>query len=229
MCRKGDPSHVEFIAQAGTARTPRLFEDALVVPDNMFFDGRRLVDVEWNRVRIISVSGVALTQWLKLPQPPGFAELVDDGRLLLLTTGPELRAYDTATLHLRYPPIPLTDSPERLRSNVDGSRVLLSFGGSSADGFVEHLQVFDARQDRRLPGEAVLPGQLRHLAFSADSTRILAVGPTAAATTVFADCIASASFRTIRSSRCNGQILPQVVATYCWSLAQPIRALAAML
>ncbi len=156
------------------------------IPDNMFFDGRRLVDVEWNQLRIVSVSGVALTPWLKLPQPPGFAELVDDGRLLLLTTGPELRAYDTATLHLRYPPIPLMDSPERLVTNVDGSRVLLSFGGASAHGFVEQLQIFDARQGRRLPGEVVLPGQLRHLAFSADSTRILAVGPTAAATTVFA-------------------------------------------
>ena len=156
------------------------------VPDSLFFDGRRLVDVEWNQIRIVDASGISLTPWLGLPQPPGFAELVDRGRSLLVTTGPQLRVYDSTTMRLRFPPIALANSPERLLASADGSRALLTFGGGSDQGFVEHLQVFDLSKGTRLPGEASLPGQLRHLAFSADHERVLAVGPTEAMTIVFA-------------------------------------------
>lgn len=163
-----------------SARASRQFSDA------GFFDGSKLVDVEWNKLRIVATTGVALTPWLELPQPPGYAELLDGGRLLVLTTGPQLRIYDAANLQLRFPPIALDNSPQRLLANADGSRVLLSFGGSGPDGFLERLQLYNARTGERLPGEAVLRGQLRHLAFSADSTRILAVGPADAATTILA-------------------------------------------
>jgi WD40 repeat protein len=156
------------------------------VPDQTYFDGRRLVDVEWDQLRIVTTRGAALTPWLKLPQPPGFAELLDGGRLLVTTTGPQMRIYDAATLHLRFPPIALDASPQRLLANADGSRVLLSFGGSSSNGFQERMQLYNTRTGMRLPGEAALRGPLRHLAFSADSTRILAVGPSEASTSVLA-------------------------------------------
>ncbi|MBS0457172.1 MAG: protein kinase [Proteobacteria bacterium] len=148
------------------------------MPERTYFDGHRLVDVAWNRVRIVDASGIGVTPWLTLPQPPGFAELLDGGRLLVLTVGPELRAYDTATMRERFAPIALENSPERLLASADGSRVVLAFGGGSSHGFVEKLQLFDARKGVRLPGEAVLPGQLRHLAFSADASRLLVVGAT---------------------------------------------------
>ena len=156
------------------------------IPDQMWFDGNRLVDVAWDRLRIILTSGAALTPWIKLPQPPGYAELLDNGRLLVATTGPQLRIYDAKTLRPRFPPIALDESPQRLLASADGSRVLLTFGGSGSSGFEERLQLYNARTGLRLPGEARLRGPLRHLAFSADNTRILAVGPDDGSTIVLA-------------------------------------------
>ena len=156
------------------------------IPERTYFDGRRLVDVQWNRLRIVTTSGAALTRWLDLAQPPGFAELLDSGRLLVVTVGPQLCIYDAATLHLRFAPIALANSPQRLLANVDGSRLLISFGGHGPDGFQERLQLFNARTGSRLPGEAVLHGPLRHFSFSADSARILAVGPNEGSTFVLA-------------------------------------------
>lgn len=156
------------------------------VPDQTYFDGRSLVDVAWNQLRIVSPTGTALSAWIKLPQPPGFAELLDRGRLLVATTGPQLRIYDAKTLQLRVPVIALGDSPERLLANADGTRVLLSFGGTGPDGFQQRLQLYNARTGMRLPGEAVLHGPLRHLEFSADSARILVVGPADGSTIVLA-------------------------------------------
>lgn len=154
------------------------------VPERTFFDGLHVVDVEWNQLRITSTNGAVSTPWIKLSQPPGFAELLDGGRLLMVTVGPQLRVYDAATLKLRLPPIALVNSPQRLLANADGSRVLLSFGGSGPDGFQERLQLYNARTGMQLPGEAVLRGPLRHLAFSTDSARILAVGPAEGSTLV---------------------------------------------
>ena len=156
------------------------------IPDQTWFDGRRLVDVEWDRLRIVAGNGAALTPWIQLPQPPGFAELLDNGRLLVTTTGPQLRIFDAVTLRPRFPPIALDASPQRLLANADGSRVLLSFGGSGPDGFQERLQLYNALTGMRLPGEAVLRGPVRHFAFSTDGTRILAVGPAEASTSVLA-------------------------------------------
>ena len=156
------------------------------VPERTYFDGRSLVDVEWNRIRIISLTGAAISPWLRLPQPPGFAELLDSGRLLVVTSGAQLRIYDAKTLQLRSPVLALGDSPERLLANADGTRVLLAFGGSGPDGFQERLQLYNARTGMRLPGEAVLHGPLRHLEFSADNSRILVVGPADGSTIVLA-------------------------------------------
>jgi WD40 repeat protein len=156
------------------------------IPFQTWFDGRRLVDVEWDRLRIVATNGAALTPWMQLPQPPTFAELLDNGELLVTTTGPQLRIYDSSTLRARVPPIALDASPQQFLGNADGSRVLLSFGGNGPDGFHERLQLYNARTGMRLPGEAVLRGPLRRLAFSADSAYILAVGPTEASTVVLA-------------------------------------------
>jgi WD40 repeat protein len=156
------------------------------VPERTWFNGRRLVDVAWNLVRLLSLEGAAPTRWLTLPQPPGFAELVDGGRTVLVTTGPQLRILDGESLRLRFAPIALPDSPQRLLANADGSRVVLSFGTRGEDGFEERLRIYDARNGRRLPGEAFLAGPLHMLVFSPGDKRVLAVGPADAATTVLA-------------------------------------------
>ena len=157
------------------------------IPDTVQFDGRRLVDVEWNQLRLISVDGTDSTAWITLAQPPGFAELVEDGRTLLVTVGPQLRIYDAASLRLRFPPLALPDSPQRLLVSDDGAQLLLGFaqsGGST--GLQERLQRFDLRSGRRSPGEATLDGPLRMLNLSRDGQRLLVVGPPDGATTLFA-------------------------------------------
>lgn len=162
------------------ARAPRQ------IADGIEFDGRHVVDVEWNRLRLYATGPAASTPWLALPQPPGFAELVDGGRTLVATVGPSLRVYDAPAMRLRFAPIALPDSPQRLLASPDGTRVLLSFGGHGATGFEDRLRQYDLRRGMPLAGEADLPGPLRQLAWSADGSRLLAVGPAEAATDVLA-------------------------------------------
>ncbi|MCE5232127.1 MAG: WD40 repeat domain-containing serine/threonine protein kinase [Mizugakiibacter sp.] len=154
------------------------------VPEQTWFDGKRLVDVAYDQLRLVSVQGTASTPWLKLPQPPGFAELVDRGRSLVVTVGPALRVYDTADLRLRFPPVALPDSPQRLLADRAGDNAVLAFGGSGAEGYEERLAVVDLQHGRLRPGRVALEGPLRRLAFSADGARLLATGPPTGATTV---------------------------------------------
>ena len=154
------------------------------LPEKTWFDGKRLVDVEWNRLRIVSVAGQALTPWIELAQPPGFAELIDDGRTLVVTVGPQLRVYDSQTLRLRFAPVALPETPQRLLPSNDASRLLVALAHRGAAGFQNRLWLYDLRNGRRLPGEAVLSAPLRTLAFSPDDLRILAVGPADGATVV---------------------------------------------
>jgi WD40 repeat protein len=160
------------------ARTPRQRAD------RFDFDGTRLVDVEWDRLRLIDPRGRALSEWRAYAQPPGFAELVDRGRVLLSSVGPQLRFEDASTGRPLAPPQPLPDSPQRMLASPDGRRVLLSFGHHGADGFEETLRQFGVRSGALLPGEATLAGPVRRYAYSADGARVLAVGPGEAATTV---------------------------------------------
>lgn len=149
------------------------------------FDGRAIVDVAWNRLRITTKDGKRTGPWLTLPQPPGFAELTADGRTLAVTVGAQLRLYDARSLTLRAAPIALPASPQRLLLDRTGRRALLAFGVRQEHGFGERLRLYDLAVKRALPGEAVLPGPLLMLAFSPDGKRLVAVGPTDAATTVF--------------------------------------------
>ena len=165
------------------------------IPERTFFDGAHVVDVAWNKLRVISAQGRALTGWLELPQPPGFAEMLDSGKSIVVTVGAQLRVYDSKSLRPTIRPLALVSSPERLLATADGSRIVLCFGQQGPEGFQEHLQVFDGQSGKRLPGEAVLDGGLRQLAFSPDGTRLVAVGSAETATTV----LSTEGLRMIRS------------------------------
>ena len=156
------------------------------IPEKTWFDGRRLVDVEGDRIRLVSGTGNALTQWTQLPQPPGFAELLGDGKTLVVSVGAELRVFNPATMQLRYPPIALVASPERFLANDSGDRLALTFSRNGAAGFEEVVNLFDLKQGRRLDGAPALFAPLRRLAFSPDGSRLLAVGPAAGSTSVLA-------------------------------------------
>jgi hypothetical protein len=162
------------------ARAPRQ------IADGIEFDGRHVVDVEWNRLRLHATGRAASMPWLRLPQPPGFAELVDGGRTLVVTVGPRLHVFDAPAMRLRFAPIALPDSPQRLLASPDGARLLLAFGGHGPTGFEDRLRQYDLRRGVRLDGGVALPGPLRQIAYSPDGSRLLAVGPAEAATDVLA-------------------------------------------
>ncbi|MEO6383494.1 MAG: WD40 repeat domain-containing protein, partial [Thermomonas sp.] len=147
-------------------------------------NGRRLVDVAWNRLRLISPDGRAGTPWLVLAQPPGYAELVDAGRTLIVTVGRQLHVYDVASWRLRFAPVTLPNTPQRLLVSPDSRRLLLSFGTSGREGFADSLHLYDVANGKALPGHIELPGPLLALKFAADGRRILAVGPDHHETTV---------------------------------------------
>jgi WD40 repeat protein len=159
---------------------------AFQLPERVAFDGRQLVDVVWNRLRVVSTTGQARTPWLELAQPPGFAELTGDGRSLVACVGTQLQVFrfDAGSLRLRYPPVPLPETPQRFLISADGQRLLLGFGRHGAGGFEDELHLYRLADGARLPGSASLPGPARLLAFSADGERLLVVGPTEGATTV---------------------------------------------
>ena len=155
------------------------------IPGMLYFDGTRLVDVEYTKLRIVSTDGVGLTPWIELPQPVGFADLVESGRTLIATSGTELRVFDAATLNLHYPPVKLSNTPMHLVADARGETVVLGFGSDGPTGFEVHLQAYDLKTGQRHEGEAVVKGPLRQLELSMDGSRLLATGPPDGATEVF--------------------------------------------
>ncbi len=155
-----------------------------VVAESLYFDGKRTVDVAYDRLRIVTLDGAPATEWIELPQPPTYAELVDAGRTIIVVTGRELRVYDAATLRLRQPAIAISGAPQHLLARDDGSLVVLTFGDDGTQGLEERIEAWDLAGGGRLAGTAVRTGPLQ-LAFSPDHARLLATGPRATQTTVF--------------------------------------------
>jgi serine/threonine protein kinase/WD40 repeat protein len=155
------------------------------IPGMLYFDGKHLVDVEYTKLRVVSTAGVGLTPWIELPQPVGFAALVDSSRTLIATSGTELRVFDAATLSPRYPPLPLNNTPMHLVADAAGENVVLGFGADAPTGFEVRLQAYDLKTGQRREGEAVVKGPLRQLELSADGSRLLATGPEDGTTDVF--------------------------------------------
>lgn len=148
---------------------------AAQVPETLSFGGRLLVDVAWNRLRLVDPEGTPRSAWLELPDPPGFAELVDADRMLVVTLGASLQRYETSTLSPLGAAVGLPDTPQHLLASPDGRRLVLGFGQTRAEGASELLRAY-ALPAGTLLGEARLPGPLRQLAMSADGARIAAVG-----------------------------------------------------
>lgn len=108
------------------------------------FDGRRLVDVEGLRLRLVDArDGRPASAWIAFPTPVGFAALVAGGGTLVASAGRELHVLDAARWAPRYPPILLEGAPMDLLVSGDG-RVLLA---------------------RWLPADARAPGDSRVQAF----------------------------------------------------------------
>jgi len=164
------------VLQAGA---PRLLAGAL------HFDGKRIVDVASNHLRIVAPDGEPLTRWLELPRVPGYAELVDAGDTLVVTVANELRVYDSTTLRPRIAAITLPATPQNLVASADGSIAALSFGGNGPGGFEERIGIYDLKSGLETSGAAVVHGPLRQLELSPDAAFLLATGPRKGATSVF--------------------------------------------
>jgi WD40 repeat protein len=158
----------------------------ITIPGSLYFDGEHLPDVAWNKVRIVSTRGAAPTPWAELPQPLGYAELLDGGRTLLATAGPAMYVFDAATMKPRYPAVPLPANPLRMVASADGSLAVFAFGKNGSQGFEEQLQAYDLESGQLRPGGAVVNGPLRQFELSPDAARLLTTGSPHGATEVFA-------------------------------------------
>jgi serine/threonine protein kinase/WD40 repeat protein len=169
----------------------------LQISGRLRFDGEHLVDVAWTRVRIVSLKDKQATPWIDMPQPVGFAELVNHSRQLVVTSGAELHVFDAKTLRPKQPPIPLPGNPLRLVASPDGRRLVMAFAGNGPRGFEERLQSYELGAASGSPASIVVRGPLRQLEISDDGSRLLLTGPADDATTV----LDSASLRRLGSYR----------------------------
>lgn len=154
------------------------------VAEQPSFDAGRVVDVSWDRVRIMDGRGDA-GPWLRLPGPPGFSELGPDARWIVSIVGNQLHRHHAGSLEPVGPPLALPATPQRFLFHPDGRRVLLVFPARSHAGFAERLLLLDLEAGAALPGEATLDGPLLQLGWLDGGRRLLAVGPAEGATVVF--------------------------------------------
>lgn len=109
------------------------------------FDGRRLVDVDGLRLRLVDArNGRPASNWIAFAKPIGFAALVASGRTLVVTAGRELHVLDAVRLAPRYPPILLDGAPMDLLASDDG-RVLMArwLAGDAHSPADSRVQAFD--------------------------------------------------------------------------------------
>ncbi len=152
------------------------------LPEQMRFE-ESVVDVAWDRFRLVGYDSRPLTEWLRLPQPPGFAERIGDR--VVLTLADRLEVRDARDPQQVLATVALPGSPHRLLPlGADGSRLLLGFGESSPGHATESLRILSLDPPSLLPFEARLDGPLRLVRESPDHTRIVAVGGSDAETTV---------------------------------------------
>jgi WD40 repeat protein len=149
------------------------------------FDGEHVIDIAYNRLRVATVSGKTATAWIELPQPISFAQIVDDARTLVATSGNAMYVFDAATMKQRHAPVELVSNPQRLAVDTRGTVAILSFGRNTPTGFEEQLRAFDLAHDAKPIGEASVRGPLRQLDFSPDAKRIVTTGTARGSVDVF--------------------------------------------
>ena len=149
------------------------------------FDGEHVVDIAFNRLRVATVSGKPATVWVELPQPIGFAQLVDDARTLVATSGNRMYVFDATTMKPRYAPVELVGNPQRLAVDSKGTVAILSFGHNTSAGFEEQLRSFDLARSGTQIGETSVVGPLRQLDFSPDAKRVVTTGTARGSIDVF--------------------------------------------
>jgi hypothetical protein len=149
---------------------------AALIPEQPIISSQRLAEIAYDQLRLVDLDGRAMSDWIRLPEPPSFAEMLDTAQELLVVSGPELRIYDAVSLQLKHA-LALPGSPQRMLATADESLIVLGVGGSEPGrGFVETLLLIDRARGILLDVSARLEGPLQ-LRASADGQRLLALGP----------------------------------------------------
>lgn len=144
-------------------------------PSTLRFDGRHLVVVEDNRVRLLdALTEKPLRAPFEFPQAPGFAELTRDGRTLVVTSGRMLHAYDVAGGGRHFAPVELANSPQHVEINPDGGSVVIGWLDHDAQGMWEAVEIRNLGDGKRMGTPLRIPGVLDGLLFNPVGTRLLA-------------------------------------------------------
>ncbi|MBS0569764.1 MAG: hypothetical protein JSS28_04100, partial [Proteobacteria bacterium] len=158
----------------------------LLVSNNLYADGDHVVDVDHDRLRVVSTAQGAVTPWLPLPPPIAFAQLVDASKTLVVVARTGLHVLDAATLKPRIPAIALDNTPQRMVVSADGRFAVLSFNHNGSKGLAERIERYDLVSGKRTDrGEVAIKAPLRQLQLSDDASRLFAIGPVDGATQVF--------------------------------------------
>ncbi|MEO7323447.1 MAG: WD40 repeat domain-containing serine/threonine protein kinase [Dokdonella sp.] len=155
------------------------------IPGNLQYDGEHVVDVQYNKVRVVSTIHGESAAWIELAQPVTYAEFVDGGRSLAVTSGAQLSVFDSATMQRRFAPIDLGGNPLRMATNAQTHIISMTFPTEAHIGFAERIESYDVRTGKSQAAPVVVAGPLRQLELSADGTRLLATGPAQEPTQVF--------------------------------------------
>lgn len=158
---------------------------ALFRSDNLYTDGNHVVDVAYDRLRVVNAVKNSTTPWLPLPAPIGFAELSADGKTLVAVARTQLHILDANTLQSRIPAIELDNTPQHMAMDAAGNLAAMSFNHNGPKGFQERLRLYELTSGRRLDRDDIaFRGPLRQFELSPDATRLLATGPPDGATQV---------------------------------------------
>jgi WD40 repeat protein len=158
----------------------------LLTSESLYTDGDHVVDVDYDRLRVLSTAQGTATAWLPLPPPIVFAQLVTGSKTLVAVARTGLHVLDAATLKPRLPVIALDDTPESMTVGADGRLAVFGFNHNGPKGFEERLETYDLTNGKRLnPGEVAVKAPLRQLLLSPDTSHLLATGPSDGATQVF--------------------------------------------
>ncbi len=131
---------------------------APLAPGRQVFDGRRLVAVAGDTVRLVDIAdGRTLAPPLQHPQNIGFAELSADGRWLVTIAGRTVRIFDAASSEPHGEALVLPSTPLGAEL-AQAAPVLVLRTGANEDGhFIERVQVVDLDVARLRPSAAALP------------------------------------------------------------------------
>ena len=135
------------------------------------FDGTHYVAVDGTRATVMRVADDApASQDFVHPQPIGFAALSADGRLLVTSSGRELRVFDWQRRRLRFPPLTLPNSPLKLA--LHGARAYVTYSVERGRPHTEALAVRSLDDGRATARPLEIPDGITTLMPSPDGVHV---------------------------------------------------------